>query len=1050
MGRDAIKIHTLTTMSKNTPERRFAVAVSFPGEHRRFVLNVVSRLAEQLGRDRVFYDEWYEAELVGLDGDLKLRRYYREQSEVVVPFFSEHYAKDWCQIEWSAIRAMLKERRKEDAVIPVEMDGTRVDGWEAIDFAIRRGRRSARAIADLILAAYRQRHPEQPSGGTPVPNPAGSTDVLAFGRPGGAMPSGGMSVRADISRILKYAPEGLVGREKELKRLDDAWDRVVGQDGEKTPGHKNRPHVLTFVALGGEGKTALVAKWVAELAGRDWVGCEAAFAWSFYSQGTREQQAASSDLFLKEALAFFGDEADKEFGGSAAGAFERGQRLARVVGQRRSLLILDGVEPLQYAPTTPTAGELKDQGLVALLKGLATHSRGLCVVTTRYALPDLRAFRQTTATEVKLERLSRAGGVDLLEKLGVKGSKLRNVPSSDGEEKLNEFEKLVEDVKGHALTLTLLGSYLRDAHDGDIRRRDRVKLEEADAEEQGGHAFRVMEAYEHAFEREGEKGQRALAILRLLGFFDRPMSADCCDALLKAPAIVRLTEPLVGLSEAQLNVVLSRLEAAKLITRHGGDSVIRRSSAIVRHSVDAHPLLREYFGQQVREKTPEAWRVGHKRLYEHLCKHKEGDQPTLEDLQPLYQAVAHGCQAGLHKEALYEVYYARIVVSNEYYSMNRLGAFGSDLGAIANFFELPWGKLVSGLSADARARVPNIAAFALRGLGRLAEAAEPIRLGLMTDAKREDWTNAAIASMNLSEIELTLGRVGEAVKDAEQGVNYADRGGDAFQRMLDRTSLAEALRQAGRREAARMLFEQAEEMQKERQPEYPLLYSLPGFQYGDLLLGEAERAGGQAALDISHQPSALSKVDACRAVARRAAQTLKWAEENSLTLLTIALDHLTLGRAALYETILTKSEFGAASSELDQAVDGLRRAGTQHYLPCGLLTRAWLRFLIGARTGAESAQADLDEAWEIAARGPMRLHMADYHLYRARLFWRHEPYPWNQDEEGRARTAADDLKAARELIEKCGYWRRKEELEDAEGVILRGQGTGNRDRGPAE
>ena len=26
----------------------------------------------------------------------------------------------------------------------------------------------------------------------------------------------------------------------------------------------------------------------------------------------------------------------------------------------------------------------------------------------------------------------------------------------------------------------------------------------------------------------------------------------------------------------------------------------------------------------------------------------------------------------------------------------------------------------------------------------------------------------------------------------------------------------------------------------------------------------------------------------------------------------------------------------------------------------------------------------------------------------------------------------DDLKEARKLIEKCGYWRRKEELEDAE------------------
>ncbi len=145
-----------------------------------------------------------------------------------------------------------------------------------------------------------------------------------------------------------------------------------------TPGSKvqrqepKRANILTFVALGGEGKTSLVAKWAADLAHQDWPGCDAVLAWSFYSQGTREQLSASSDLFLKEALIFFGNDADKEFAASAAGAFEKGQRLARIVGQRRSLLILDGLEPLQN-PTEAKAfkpGELKDQGISKLLKDL--------------------------------------------------------------------------------------------------------------------------------------------------------------------------------------------------------------------------------------------------------------------------------------------------------------------------------------------------------------------------------------------------------------------------------------------------------------------------------------------------------------------------------------------------------------------------------------------------------------------------------------------------------------------------------------------------------
>jgi hypothetical protein len=58
--------------------------------------------------------------------------------------------------------------------------------------------------------------------------------------------------------------------------------------------------------------------------------------------------------------------------------------------------------------------------------------------------------------------------------------------------------------------------------------------------------------------------------------------------------------------------------------------------------------------------------------------------------------------------------------------------------------------------------------------------------------------------------------------------------------------------------------------------------------------------------------------------------------------------------------------------------------------------------------------------------------MADIHLYRARLFHGVTPYPWAKDEQGNPRGPKDDLAAARKLIEQCGYWRRKEELEDAE------------------
>ncbi|MEY2880155.1 MAG: hypothetical protein RLZZ15_2535, partial [Verrucomicrobiota bacterium] len=314
--------------------------------------------------------------------------------------------------------------------------------------------------------------------------------------------------RADISRILKYAPVELIGRETETALLADSWAKAVRAE-------KGRAHVVVVVALGGEGKTSLVAKWAADLAAQDWPGCDAVFAWSFYSQGTRETVAPDSDLFLKAALTFFGGDQDKALAASSAGAHEKATRLARIVGQRRCLLILDGLEPLQHPPSSTAfpPGELKDKALAKLLGDLAATSHGLCVVTTRYALPDLRAFLGQTVREEKLTRLARAAGVLLLKAHGVTGSDRPNLPHTDDagkKEMLSEFEKLVEDVDGHALTLHLMGSFLKRFFLGKIHCRDRVTFAKADQKTDNGHAFRAMAAYEKWLADGSEEARREL------------------------------------------------------------------------------------------------------------------------------------------------------------------------------------------------------------------------------------------------------------------------------------------------------------------------------------------------------------------------------------------------------------------------------------------------------------------------------------------------------------------------------------------------------------
>ena len=55
------------------------------------------------------------------------------------------------------MRAVLVERRKDDAVVPVELDRTKIPGWEVIDVGIRRKQQTATQIANLLLAIYDQR-----------------------------------------------------------------------------------------------------------------------------------------------------------------------------------------------------------------------------------------------------------------------------------------------------------------------------------------------------------------------------------------------------------------------------------------------------------------------------------------------------------------------------------------------------------------------------------------------------------------------------------------------------------------------------------------------------------------------------------------------------------------------------------------------------------------------------------------------------------------------------------------------------------------------------
>ena len=157
-------------------------------------------------------------------------------------------------------------------------------------------------------------------------------------------------------------------------------------------------NVVTIVAWAGVGKSTLVNHWLRRMAAEHYRSAELVFGWSFYRQGT-SGGTSSADEFLDAALTWFGDP-DPRLGT----AWEKGERLAKLVAHRRTLLILDGMEPLQNPPG-PQEGRLREPSLQALLRELAAFNRGLCVITTRIPIADIADHERTSALRRDLEHL---------------------------------------------------------------------------------------------------------------------------------------------------------------------------------------------------------------------------------------------------------------------------------------------------------------------------------------------------------------------------------------------------------------------------------------------------------------------------------------------------------------------------------------------------------------------------------------------------------------------------------------------------------------------
>jgi len=774
-----------------------------------------------------------------------------------------------------------------------------------------------------------------------------------------------------LAKLPITSPD-LFGRERELAILDEAWDAHT--------------HLVTIIAFGGIGKSALINNWLQRMDDDNYRGAWRVLGWSFYSQGSRDT-AVSADQFINAALIFFGDPDP-----TAGSPWEKGERLAQLIREEPTLLVLDGLEPLQS--TLPgEEGRIKDPALDTLLRELRAGNNGLCVISSRVEVSDLHASDTSgPVRRIELERLSTEAGRHLL-----KHHKIRGLDS--------ELGAAVEEFGGHALALVLLIEYLRAFLESDIARRDEVPSLDQETR-QGRHAFRVMEAYDLALRRDGREVERA--ILRLIGLFDRPASADCLAALRREPAIRGVTDALVKLSETDWRHAVHRLRELRLLVKPDDDD----------GSLDAHPLVRECFGPKLEAGFPEGFRAAHRRLYEHLRDHgkptPDTKQDRIEDLQPLFQAVHHGCRGGLYHDALDKVYRRRIQRQPKYegYSTFQLGGVASELAALSGFFQEPWSVPVNALPPRDEAYLLDEVGYDLQEVGRGKEATGPLERSLVLYKQLEQWDDATGPAATLVDVYLSGGDLAALACAAAQSVEVANHCEDMIERVRALTDPAVAHHVQGHLAHALAAFLQAEDLQhREANKRGRYLNNLAGTQYCSLLL------------DLGSAQTALKRA---RWILRSAVRRRDRLDRG--------LACLAVGRA-LHQRLAIRE----AQQHFESAWQSLRDAASMPELPKALLARAAFLRDTGDRPGAFH---DLHEGLDLSTRIGLRLHETDARLLAGHLALDKEPPA--------IETAQAAFSHAEELVEQTGYHLRDADLLILEGRLLGKRGEKSAARGKLE
>ena len=550
--------------------------------------------------------------------------------------------------------------------------------------------------------------------------------------------------------------------------------------------------VGALIGWGGVGKSAIVRNWYDTLESNA-IKPDGIFWWGFYRN-------AYLELFLNALLRYVSQgQIEPE---SIKSTWEKTDRIKEYIHQGTYLIILDGLEQMQKSASGDEFGQMIHRECTELLHYFADVPKGLCLITTRYPLKDLDEWHERSYKTLPLIDLSIPDSLLMLRSRGVKGRE-------------EDMREIITRYKGHALSLTSVAGYLNRYYAGDIKQAPEVEFVLSDRER-----FKDVNKLLRKYAEKMSEPERIF--LQIFSLFRQEVTED--DFAIVFRHKVKDTEfnkVLVRMHELDFRDLISGLVDWRLI-----------SYDKTKRTYTTHPLLKGYFESDFDEKIK---KLCHKHIYQYFGEYAPKRPETLEEMQPLFEQVYHGCSAGLYDEVCYDVYWEKIKRKNEYFITDRLGAWETDLSLVRTFFpEGDFSQMPFVSEKSHQSLFLNEAGIALLYTGRPKESESLLVRRINLAIEDEVWEAASIGYQNLAELQFLTGEIERALSSAKKALGAAEKAEYDKYIVVSKACLARILHLQGKSEDAGKKFRQADELEGKRGGYR--LWGLAGVWYADFLL----------------------------------------------------------------------------------------------------------------------------------------------------------------------------------------------------------------------